>query len=226
MKTNKYKLSASRRKLMVALIAAISLISSSLLAGCGSVSSAASPARAPEPVNTIAATETNLSNEEHPISMDPEELPAAEETNTPEGYGAKGALADQDLSIADMLLYAIQDEYLAHGEYTAIISEFGSQNPYANIVRSEETHIALLKEVFDAYGFEIPADDSEEHLIVPGSLLEAAQTGVQAEIDNIAMYEKFLSYDLPDDIADAFTALKTASESHLLAFQKQVEKLQ
>jgi hypothetical protein len=35
--------------------------------------------------------------------------------------------------------------------------------------------------------------------VIPASLLEAAETGVQAEINNIAMYEKFLTYSLPQD---------------------------
>jgi hypothetical protein len=56
-------------------------------------------------------------------------------------------------------------------------------------------------------------------------LLEAAEVGVQAEIDNIAMYNLFLTHDLPDNVFEVFSALKSGSDSHLLAFQKQVDKL-
>jgi len=142
-----------------------------------------------------------------------------------EGYGAQGALADEDMSILDMLTYAVQDEYLAHGEYQAIINQFGSQKPYENIIRSEETHLALLKDVYDAYALDYPADDSADHIIVPDSLLEAAKTGVKAEIDNIDMYTTFLTHDLPEDIREVFNTLKSGSDSHLLAFQKQVDAL-
>ncbi|MDD2533116.1 MAG: hypothetical protein PHC86_00230 [Eubacteriales bacterium] len=152
-------------------------------------------------------------------------LSDADKTLTLVGYGAAGALSDEDLTVVDMLNYAIQDEYLAHGEYAKIIAEFGSANPYANIIRSEETHIDYLSEVFNDYGMNVPTDDSASHLVVPSSLLEAAQTGVQAEIDNIAMYEEFLGHALPLDVMDVFSALKTASESHLAAFEKQVNKL-
>lgn len=141
------------------------------------------------------------------------------------GYGSKGALADKNLSIADMLMYAVQDEYLARGEYKAIIDKFGSQNPFSNIILSEETHLAALKELYTAYGLKFPDDTSAGHTVIPDSILQANKTGVQAEIDNIAMYERFLTYDLPQPVKDVFVFLKTASGSHLSAFQKQVEKL-
>ena len=142
-----------------------------------------------------------------------------------EGYGAKGALADKNLTINDMLMYAVQDEYLAHGEYLAIVDKFGSQKPYTNIISAEETHLAYLKEVYLAYGLDFPADESAGHIVVPANLLEAAETGVQAEIDNIAMYELFLTYDLPENVFEVFSALKSGSDRHLRAFQKQVDRL-
>ena len=152
-------------------------------------------------------------------------LSDADKVLTLVGYGAKGALSDDKMSVADMLTYAIQDEYLARGEYVAIIEKFGEINPYANIKKSEDTHIAYLTEIYKAYGLTLPTDDSKSHIVIPTDLLEAAKTGVQAEIDNIAMYENFLGQSLPLDIFDVFTSLKTASESHLASFQKQVEKL-
>lgn len=124
-----------------------------------------------------------------------------------------------------MLTYAIQDEYLARGEYVAIMGKFGEVSPYANIKKSEDTHISFLTELYKAYGLALPMDDSKSHTMIPANLLEAAKTGVQAEIDNIAMYENFLGQSLPLDVLEVFTTLKSASESHLAAFQKQVEKL-
>ncbi|MDD3187377.1 MAG: DUF2202 domain-containing protein [Bacilli bacterium] len=159
------------------------------------------------------------------VDMDPEPLVTDEIDLSLVGYGAKGALEDDDLTIMDMLTYAVQDEYLAHGEYEEIINLYGSVKPYSNIVLSEETHLSYLKEVYKAYDLNFPADESDSHLVIPISLLEAAETGVQAEIDNIAMYNKFLKYDLPQNVLDVFTALRDASENHLKAFQKQVDKL-
>jgi len=162
---------------------------------------------------------------DHNVDMDPPPLTDTDKTLSLEGYGAKGAAADKDLSVNDMLMYAVQDEYLAHGEYLAIIDKFGSQKPYDNIVSAEETHLAFLKEVYVSYGLDFPSDDSLKHIVIPASLLEAAETGVQAEIDNIAMYESFLTYELPANVEEVFKALKSGSDSHLLAFQKQVDKL-
>ena len=215
---------------LLVLFLAFSLL---MLSGCGSTSGPADATESPSPETEeqILQTENPVQQPEatqtvkHVIDSDPESLAEADETLSLEGYGAKGALADEDLSILDMLTYAVQDEYLAHGEYAAIVEKFGDVNPYNNIMSAEETHLAFLQEVYATYDLEFPEDASADHIVVPDTLLEAAETGVQAEIDNIAMYELFLSYDLPDNVSEVFTALRDGSESHLLAFQKQVDRL-
>ncbi|NCB51876.1 MAG: hypothetical protein EOM54_08360 [Clostridia bacterium] len=204
-----------------------------ILSGC---SSSSAPAETTEPPAEETEEQTQQTDEpvqqpettqpvNHVIDYDPEPLEKTDEALSLEGYGAKGALADVDLSILDMLTYSAQDEYLAHVEYAAIIEIFGDINPYNNIMSAEETHLAFLREVYDTYDLEFPEDTSAEHIIIPDTLLNAAETGVQAEIDNIAMYELFLSYDLPDNVLEVFTALRDGSQSHLLAFQKQVDRL-
>ena len=142
-----------------------------------------------------------------------------------EGYGALGAFDDKELTIDDMLNYAVQDEYLAHSEYVAIMDKFDVDRPYSNIAKSELTHLDLLKELYDTRNVEFPTDQSSSHLIIPETLLSAAETGVVAEINNIAMYELFLEYDLPDDVRDVFEALMNGSVNHLRAFERQVERL-
>ena len=47
---------------------------------------------------------------------------------------------------------------------------------------------------------------------------------MEAEIANIAMYDKFLSYELPLDVKTVFEALKKGSISHLEAFERQASK--
>lgn len=176
--------------------------------------------------DTVGETITEPSQSiDHNVDIDPAPLSNTDEALSLEGYGAKGALVDTNLSIHDMLMYAVQDEYLARGEYMSIIEKFGNQKPYENIILSEETHLAYLKEVYLSYGIDFPLDASDNHIVVATNLLEAAEIGVLAEIDNIAMYELFLTYDLPDNVLNVFSALKSGSESHLLAFQKQVNRL-
>ena len=140
------------------------------------------------------------------------------------GYGAAGAAADKDLTVEKMLVYAIQDEYLAHGEYEYVLSKFGDQRPFNNIVEAEVQHIAELKILFGKYKLAVPADMSKDHIIPAASMDEALKIGVQAEIDNIAMYKSFLNKDLPEDVKSTFNFLMNGSESHLEAFQRNLNR--
>ena len=139
-------------------------------------------------------------------------------------FGARGAAGKDNLTLEQMLTYAIQDEYLARAEYELIMSHYGEMRPFSNIIRSEEQHIAWLVEIFDEYGLDIPTDTAADHVVLPKDLKAAFATGVQAEIDNIAMYAGFLEEELPEDVADLFEELKRASENHLRAFQNNLNK--
>jgi hypothetical protein len=156
-------------------------------------------------------------------SSQPAPLPAAG-IDAAAGYGAAGAAADKNLSVEKMLVYAIQDEYLARGEYGYVLNKFGDQRPFNNIVMAEEQHIAELIILFDNYKLALPADTSKDHIIPPASVDEALKIGVQAEIDNIAMYKSFLNKDLPEDVKSTFNLLRSGSESHLEAFQRNLIK--
>ncbi|AHM57212.1 hypothetical protein EAL2_c19310 [Peptoclostridium acidaminophilum DSM 3953] len=225
MKMNKSAFSLNRHFSTILLVSVLAVSSIFMLSGCSATKDTVNetPPPSQETNNESAATTQPV---DHNVDIDPTPLSETDKALSLEGYGAKGALADKDLTIHDMLTYAVQDEYLARGEYLAIVDKFGNQKPYSNIISAEETHLSYLKEVYLAYGLDFPADTSGDHVVVPADLLEAAKTGVQAEIDNIAMYELFLTYDLPENVFEVFTALKSGSESHLLAFQRQVDKLQ
>lgn len=147
---------------------------------------------------------------------------ASDLTLSVSGYGSAGATADASLSLADMLTYAIQDEYAAHAEYDRILDSYGDVRPYANILRAESAHIDALLPLFAEYGVAAPADDGAEHSVLPESLTSAYQTGVNAEVMNIAMYELFLEQNLPADVRAVFESLMRASENHLRAFQNRL----
>lgn len=134
-------------------------------------------------------------------------------------YGSAGAAADADYTLEEMITYAIQDEYAAQSEYDAIMDKFGTVRPYSNIIRSEATHISLLLPLFEEYGVEVPVNDAEDRTVVPDTLQESYQIGVEAEIKNIHMYQSFLKEDLPSDVRTAFERLSEASENHLKAFE-------
>lgn len=139
-------------------------------------------------------------------------------------FGAGGAKQKDEFTLEEMLTYAIQDEYLARAEYEKIMDIYGVQKPFSNIILSEERHIAMLKPLLGKYGLALPSDTAADYTSVPGSLLEAYETGVVAEINNIAMYDKFLEQELPYDVKTAFIKLRDASYNHLAAFQNKVER--
>jgi len=172
-------------------------------------------------LETISDTADN--NEEILISdTDNNMIPLLEDLT----WGASAALSSQVLSLEDMLLYAIQDEYSARAEYEYIISNFDITKPFTNIIKAENTHVDLLLPLFDIYELTVPDDTATDHLIEIESIYEAFETGVYAEILNIDMYNYFLEGDLPEDIKAVFISLRDASMNHLDAFEKNLAKLQ
>lgn len=136
-------------------------------------------------------------------------------------FGHVGAAADQDYTLEDMLNYAIEDEYLAKAEYEKIMAEFEVTRPFSNIIKAETQHISALLPLFEKYDIAVPANTASEHVIIPDTLAEIYSIGVEAEVANIAMYEKFLADpDLPADVKAVFTALMNGSENHLKAFER------
>jgi hypothetical protein len=105
------------------------------------------------------------------------------------------------------------------------MDEFNVSRPFSNIIKAEQSHQNAILYLYDVYGFEIEEFDASEHVVLPNSLPEIYDVGVEAEIANIAMYDKFLATeDLPDDVRRVFEALKNGSISHLQAFERQASK--
>ncbi len=136
-------------------------------------------------------------------------------------YGSAEALLDESYTLEEMLVYAIQDEYMAQAEYQAIIDVYGEVRPFTNVILAEGTHIDLLLPLFETYGVVLPENTAAENVIIPDSITSALATGVQAEEMNIAMYEAFLATpEIPEDVRSVFTYLRDASINHLEAFSK------
>ena len=154
-------------------------------------------------------------------------LALAQETAAPaeDAFGSAAVVEGKTYTLEEMLTYALQDEYAAEAEYMAIQEAFGVGNPYANIMKAEVTHQNELLPLFEAYGIPVPENTAAEHVVLPATLQETYEIGVEAEIKNIAMYEAFLAQDdLPEDVAAVFTDLMNASQSHLEAFSRNAEK--
>lgn len=142
------------------------------------------------------------------------------ETALPKKYGAKGALSDSSITLDEALTYAIQDEFLAQARYDSVIKKFGPIRPFTQIRAAEQRHIQALLPLFKQYNIIVPVNGAARFVKVPETREEALEAGVATEIDNIAMYNKFLKIpDFPPNVRNVFSRLGHASRNHLVAFQ-------
>lgn len=124
-----------------------------------------------------------------------------------------------------MILEALNDEYKARAFYRLVIKTFGAVRPFINIVRAEDTHAKALEVLCARYGIPLPADEWDRTLQLPASVLEACRAGVEGEIENIAMYDRFLKSTEISDIRSLFQRLQARSrDAHLPAFQRCVAR--
>lgn len=145
----------------------------------------------------------------------------AEAEQTTEAQALTGTASAE---LEAMMIAAIEDEYKAEAEYEALIDNFGAVKPFTNIVDAEANHIDALEVLFAAYDMPVPENNGDDFVVIPATLAEALQAGIDAEIKNIAIYEDFLKQDLPQDVEDTFTNLMNASENHLASFERQLDK--
>ncbi|MAM11944.1 MAG: hypothetical protein CML23_16105 [Rhizobiaceae bacterium] len=125
------------------------------------------------------------------------------------------------------LTRALEDEYHAEAFYTAVIDAYGPVLPFVNIVAAEQQHARAVAALMEAYGMAVPENgmlgSAEIAAAVPGSLAEACQIGVDAELENRSLYDGQLipvSSAYPD-IVNVMQALRDASENnHLPAFAR------
>jgi len=125
-----------------------------------------------------------------------------------------------------ILTEAIDDEYKARAIYRLVLRTFGDIKPFTKIVEAESRHIEALLTLFDKYDICVPVDEWPEKVAVPGSILEACEIGLSAEIENAAMYDKLLSAadDYPDVLAVLKNLQRASQENHLPAFQRCVDR--
>jgi len=129
------------------------------------------------------------------------------------------------MTLEQVLTEALEDEYKACAMYRKVIDKFGPVRPFVNIVKAEERHIAALTPLFKQYDIPIPEDNWDSHFEAPDTLREACQAGVDAEIENMAMYERLLAATQEANVALVLSNLQAASrDNHLPAFQRCLER--
>lgn len=128
----------------------------------------------------------------------------------------------QDQAVLAAMEEAIQDEFKAELIYEKVVADFGPVRPFVNIITAEVRHSESLARLFQTRGLPVPASKwSPEE--IPGftSLSEACRAGVEAEIENAEIYEKYFDLELPADVRWVFENNQRASvENHLRAFER------
>ncbi len=116
---------------------------------------------------------------------------------------------------------ALGDEYKAYSTYENVLADFGSVRPFSNIILAEQKHINSLKELFNTYRYSIPENLWSRKVPKFESIVDACLAGIDAEINNAALYDDLLLMTQKKDILQVFKNLQAASQDkHLPAFQR------
>ena len=149
----------------------------------------------------------------------------------------KQAAATQSANQQQMLLYLIEEEKLAHDIYAAMHGIYGAQ-VFGNILTSEQSHQAKVLTLLQSRGLADPRTKEAgtftnlelqglyDSLLAQGkqSAQEAYKVGVAIEEKDIADITKQLATATDSDIVSTLEALRTGSENHLRAFNRQLSR--
>ncbi len=130
-----------------------------------------------------------------------------------------------DDPLYEVLDTALQDEYRAEATYASALDVYGDLKPFTRIVLAEGRHVSAVSRLIEKRGVPVPDWDAEAHPIPADfnqlEFAEACALGVQAEIDNVAMYDELIAIGLPADVESVFLSLQNASgANHMAAFSR------
>lgn len=124
-----------------------------------------------------------------------------------------------DAATAEALRASFMDERRVEEFYGDVIARHGRVRPFANIIRAEARHAAVLQALMERHGVAAPTDGPVDVPEVPATLAECRAVAARAERENIAMYDKFLEEVTEPDVRAVFANLRQASRrNHLPAF--------
>jgi len=120
-----------------------------------------------------------------------------------------------------VLLDALDDERKAEATYAAVIAEFGPVRPFVNIIEAEQRHSRAIERQLERLGMPVPEDRWKGKVEAPGSLAAACESAVEAEVENIALYDRLIPQIADDAVRQVFGNLQAASrDNHLPAFRR------
>lgn len=123
----------------------------------------------------------------------------------------------------NQILEIREDEMRHFKAFSGIYTTLTGKQPTPEIIEEcPDTYKGGLEASFkdeqETVDFYLDIADSTQAIVIKETFRRAA--AVQGEIDNITMYENFLSYELPPDVRTVFTQLRNASLNHLAAFER------
>ena len=164
------------------------------------------------------------------VSQSPQEVTATDEVQAIEEEATS-----PETSTEDLLLYLIEEEKLAHDVYTVLGETWGG-NTFTNILASESTHQDQVLNLLNTYGLSDPRSSEigvftnpelqalYDQLISQGmtSQIDAYRVGVLIEETDIADLTEAINSTSDSTILTTLEKLRSASESHLVAFNKKI----
>ena len=209
------------------------------LAGCAPIAEQSSETEVAvvETSETSSETSQNLETQENDETETATENLADQSSGdsaTEESLADQGQLATEGTTV-ELLTYLIEEEKLAHDVYTVMYDLYGAK-VFGNILESESTHQDQVLGLLDAYGVEDPRSDElgvfndpelqalYDQLIAMGSqsAQDAYQVGVLIEEKDIADITAQLASASDQDVIDVLERLRSGSENHLRAFNRQL----
>ena len=142
--------------------------------------------------------------------------------SAPRRYKVNKISATNPIEIRGQILaIALDDEYKAYITYQKVIERFGNNPPFSHIVEAEKRHIEALLSLHQAYGVTPIPNQWSGEIVIPSSFEACCAQGVQAELENIELYDYLLGFAVEADIRDVFYRLQAASyNNHLPAFKQ------
>jgi rubrerythrin len=135
--------------------------------------------------------------------------------------GKAGFEGSKLIELENFLCEALGDERKAEATYEAIIARFGPVRPFVNIVDAETRHSMAVERQMHRLGIPIPPNPWPGTVSQPETLKVACAAAIQAEIENIEMYDRMMPKIGDPAVRQTFQNLRAAShDNHLPAFRR------
>lgn len=153
-----------------------------------------------------------------------------------------GALASAQNTITtaerEGLMFMREEEKLARDVYTVLANKWGEQ-PFGNIVRSEQSHMDAVKRLLDEFRIPDPAKDMKAghfknptlqklytDLVKSGTVTREAAFRVGATIEDLDIYDlRRLQKEVNNaQILSVYAQLERGSRNHLRAFARNLSR--